>query len=107
MLVQCSFADGGFFAWKYVALLSVAKRSESAARAFSETVDALRACSDLSNADDLIRFIITCSSGHKTHSLVDFLGNKSVVPNGTIEAPCFDVEQRRFKTDVLLLNYIP
>uniref|UniRef100_F1KTP8 Gamma-tubulin complex component n=1 Tax=Ascaris suum TaxID=6253 RepID=F1KTP8_ASCSU len=46
--------------------IKIAKRSESAARAFSETVDALRACSDLSNADDLIRFIITCSSGHKT-----------------------------------------
>uniref|UniRef100_A0A0M3HFA6 Uncharacterized protein n=1 Tax=Ascaris lumbricoides TaxID=6252 RepID=A0A0M3HFA6_ASCLU len=46
--------------------IKIAKRSESAARAFSETVDALRACSDLSNADELIRFIITCSSGHKT-----------------------------------------
>lgn len=66
ILVLCWFANGFFLhACKCIALFSVAKRSESAARAFSETVDALRACSDLSNADDLIRFIITCSSGHK------------------------------------------
>ncbi|VDM36672.1 unnamed protein product [Toxocara canis] len=49
--------------FQYYIWFSVAKRSDSGARAFNATVDALRSCNDLPNADDVIRFIIMCGSG--------------------------------------------